>query len=66
MADDHPISGIPRYEYFVWAQMVMSAPGGPDREQLVLILREARENLGDADYVALQRDIRFIVMGERL
>ena len=66
MANDQPISGVPRYEYLTWAELALNAPGGPDREQLALVMREARENLGDADYAQLQRDIRFFKLGGHL
>ncbi len=66
MANDMPIDGVPRYEYYTWAQMLFTRTGGIDPEDLVLILREARSVLSDAEYVTLQRDIKFIVLGERL
>lgn len=66
MANDAPISGVPRYEYLTWATVVLAAPGPVDREQLVLILREARENLSDAEYLQLQRDLRYFGLGDRI
>lgn len=66
MANDVPISGVPRYEYLTWATMILAAPGPTDREQLVLIMREARANLSDIEYAQLQRDLRYFGLGDRM
>lgn len=53
-----------RAEYFQLALVMALAQGGIDRESLRSVLREARGVLDDAQYVALQRDIRAITGGE--
>lgn len=63
MANDAPISGVPRYEYYTWGLLALAIG---DREQLELVLREAHANLRTADYAQLQRDLRYLGLGERI
>lgn len=52
-----------RAEYFSLALVMSLAPDGIDRESLRDVLKGARGNLDDAQYSALQRDIRVFILG---
>ncbi len=52
-----------RAEYFTFALVMSLAEGGIDRESLREMLKEARSNLDDRQYVALQDDIKTLVLG---
>lgn len=53
-----------RAEYFSLSLVMALGENGVDRESLKEILKEARANLGDAQYTALQRDLsRFVLHG---
>lgn len=52
-----------RSEYFVLALVMGLDDNGVDRESLAKILKEARQALSDAQYSALQLDIRRYILG---
>lgn len=52
-----------RCEYFTLALVMALDERGVDRESLAKILKEARQALSDAQYGALQLDIRRYVLG---
>ncbi len=52
-----------RAEYFSLALVMSLAHEGIDRNSLRGVLKEARGVLDDAQYIALQRDIRVFILG---